>query len=79
MNIPVAVFAMAATLAASAPAFAQSSPQPSTSTQRPAEPTAPGEGTNAANPGYPIQGGGTYQGPPGKGAVINDDHRYNRT
>ena len=83
MNIlSVAAFSMVASLAVAASAFAQTPSRQAPPTQGTnATDTAPtpGAGTNAGNPGYPMQGGGLYEGPPGKGAVVNDDHRYNRT
>ncbi len=81
--ITVSTAAFAATwLCCGTAVFAQAPAQPGASPSDPnsAEATQTNGGkTDPANPGYPIQGGGTYQGPPGKGAVINEDRGYNRT
>ena len=69
--------AFVATASSQAPSSPAQTPAPAADV--PHQAPAQGEGTNAGNPGYPIQGGGTYQGPPGKGSVVDDDHRYNRT
>ncbi len=82
MTLPsVAVVALLTSVALAASASGQTQTPPPPDAQPAGKAAAPaGDGTNEANPGYPMQGGGIYKGPPGKGAVTHDDAQgYKRT